>query len=138
MSSYTSSEQGVHTVEPRRCRSSMRFYPSVRGHSSGYPPDRSAEMVCKPQPRNRPERTGTDSVGRSKRCRCHKRTRRCQVSQGHLSTSPHVLRPPQISLQRSKPRGRPCVGSVQKLGNARRQVCGTYAYEGFNLHDASE
>ena len=47
-------------------------------------------------------------------------------------------RPPGISLRRPRPRGMPCVGSVQGLEVTERQVCGTYTDESFYHHDASE
>ena len=50
----------------------------------------------------------------------------------------YVERPVRLRLQQSKLRGIPCFGSIQKLGNIRRQVGGTYAYKRFDLHDTSE
>ena len=98
----------------------------------------------KSQPQNHQEQTGTDLAGQSRRCRRGRQTGRCRMCFCYMKamTMPQIglpdQHPPGLSLPRSKSLGKHCVGSVQKLGDARRQVYSTYRYESFDFHDASE
>ena len=51
---------------------------------------------------------------------------------------PPASHPPWIGLQRSTLHGMTRFGSVQKLGDTRRQACGTHADESFDPHDTPE